>query len=122
MTATFHFLGGSGNNKSSKGISNFTSVREEAYKTTITFNSGYDSIPNGTEVHWFIDGKDKGTGKKYTVEKATDDYTVQTKLIDKGGNVIAESEIETVKIKSSFFAKLIAFFKQLFRRLPVIEQ
>ena len=122
LTATFHFLGGLGNSKSSKGISNYTSVREEAYKTTITFNSGYDSIPSGTVVHWFIDGKDRGTGKKYTVEKATDDYTVQTKLIDNESNVLAESEIETVKIKSSFFAKLIAFFRQLFNKLPVIEQ
>ena len=45
-----------------------------------------------------------------------------TTQIDKDGNILAESEIETVKIKSGFFDKLIAFFKQLFRALTIIEQ
>ena len=103
-------------------IKNFIKSRSEAYKTTMIFSSLTMYAPTESVVHWYIDGKDKGTGETYTVEKATGDYTVQAKLIDRFGDIIAESEIETVKIKSSFFAKLIAFFKQLFRRLPVIEQ
>ena len=110
------------NRGSSISINNFISTRTESYKTTITFTADVSNIPTGATIHWFINGNDKGTGETYTYEKATGDYTVQTKLIASDGSVIAESGVETVIINSGFFARLIAFFKNLFHRLPVIVQ
>ena len=110
------------NAPSSISIKNFTTSRFESYKTTITFTATYENKPTGATIHWFINGIEKGSGETYTVEKATSTYTVQTKLVAKDGRVIAESEVETVNINSGFFAKLIAFFKNLFGSLPVIKQ
>ncbi len=103
-------------------IRNFTSSRSESFKTTITFVAVSENVPTGAAVHWFINGVDCGTGNTYKVEKAAADYTVQTKLIGSNGSILAESEVETVKISHSFFAKLIAFFRTLFGTLPVKTQ
>ncbi len=103
-------------------IQNYTPTRTEAYKTTMTFTAETADMPSDASVHWFINGTDRGTGDKFTVEKATSDYTVQVKVLDKNGNVLSESETETVKINSGFFARLIAFFRSLFGLLPKVTQ
>ena len=59
--------------------------------------------------------------KQYTAEKATGNYTVQARYFI-GNEEICASEIETVKIDSGFFARIVAFFRQIFRRLPNITQ
>ena len=103
-------------------ISNFTPSRTEAYKTTITFSATATDAPEGASIHWFIDGKDSGEGESYTVKKAKKTFTVQVKLMDKDGEVLAESEVETVNVKTGFFARLIAFFKMIFFLLPKVTQ
>ena len=102
-------------------IKNFTATKSVDYKTTVTFAAIKSSAPAGATIHWFIDGRDVGAGETYTVEHAKADYTVQCKLMQ-GGTVLAESEVETVKVNAGFFARLIAFVRSLFRRLPVITQ
>ena len=110
------------NAPSAVSIKNYTPTRTEAYKTTMTFTAETVDMPSGASVHWFINGTDRGTGDKFTVEKATSDYTVQVKVLDKNGNVLSESETETVKINSGFFARLKAFFRGLFGLLPKVTQ
>ena len=102
-------------------IKNFTATKPVDYKATITFTAVTENGPDDATVHWFIDGKDVGTGKTYTKDKATSSYTVQCKLMQ-GSAVLAESETETVNVNTGFFAKLIAFFKGLFGLLPTITQ
>ena len=104
------------------GIKNYVANRTVDYKTTITFTAEISNMPEGTSIHWFINGEDKGTGDKFTIDKATSDFTVQIKLVDSDGTVLKESEIETVKVKTGLFDKIIAFFRGLFRRLPNITQ
>ena len=103
-------------------IKNYVATKSVDYKTTITFTAITTDAPEDAIIHWFIDGKDVGTGETYKKEKATADYTVQCKLIGNDGTVLAESEVETIKVSTGFFAKLIAFFKGLFGSLPVITQ
>ncbi|MBQ4244073.1 MAG: hypothetical protein II702_04070, partial [Clostridia bacterium] len=55
------------------------------------------------------------------VEKAGKDFTVQAKLVDAQGKEICESETQTVKVKTGFFAIIIAFFRQIFGRLPDVK-
>lgn len=102
-------------------LKGYTAKRSEPYKTTITFTAITENVPAGAAVHWFIDGKDVGTGETYKKEQATASYTVQCKLMQ-GNTVLAESEVENVQVNTGFFAKLIAFFKGLFGSLPVITQ
>ena len=104
-------------------IRNFRSERTEKYKTTITFAAKYDNmLPDNSSIHWFINGRDVGTGAEYTVKNATGDFTVQVKLIAQNGEILHESQIESVKIKTGFFDKLVAFFQGLFGSLPRVTQ
>lgn len=103
-------------------INNFKESRTEAYKATLTFSSTVTDAPEGSSVHWFVNGNDSGTGENYTVRRATKSYTIQAKLVDQSGNTLAESETETVNIKTGFFARLLAFFRMIFGLLPVMSQ
>ena len=103
-------------------IHNYTSSRTVDYRTTITFSA--DEIQNpvdGASVHWFIDGQDKGASDTYIVKEAKATFTVQAKYM-RGNTALAESETETVNVKTGFFAKLKAFFRALFGRLPKVVQ
>ncbi|MBR6702491.1 MAG: hypothetical protein IKI78_05065, partial [Clostridia bacterium] len=73
--------------------------------------------------HWYVDGRDvtPGGSLTYTVSNATESYSICAKLVA-DGKVIAESSSEQVNIKTGFFARFIAFFRQLFGRLPFINQ
>ena len=103
-------------------IHNYTSSRTVDYRTTITFLTPVVENPvEGAKIHWFIDGQDKGATDTCTVKEAKKDFTVQAKYM-KDGKVLAESEIETVKVNAGFFARLKAFFRALFKKLPVIVQ
>lgn len=99
-------------------IRNYTQNKTVDYRTTLTF--GVDPVQNpvsGAQVHWFIDGQDQSTGDSFTVSEAKNTYTVQAKYI-KDGSVLAESQTEKVTVKAGFFARLKAFFRALFGRLP----
>ncbi len=87
------------------------------YKEEQTFTVDTSDLPEGAEVHWFVNGEDVGTGESYTVEDPTDDYTVQAKVIDKDGNTIAESEEQKVEVKNGFFDRLKAFFAELIEKI-----
>ena len=103
-------------------IHNYTSSRTVDYRTTITFS--VDEIQNpvdGASVHWFINGQDKGASDTYTEKEAKQKFTVQAKYM-KGNTVLAESETETVNVNAGFFARLKAFFRALFKKLPVVVQ
>ncbi|MCR5522298.1 MAG: leucine-rich repeat protein [Clostridia bacterium] len=102
-------------------INNFTASKPVNYKATVTFTAS-DSIPEGSTVLWYVNGKYEAQGNTYTNKEATDDYTVQVKVIDANGNVIGETEVETVRVNQNFLAKFIAFFLSLFGALQKIKQ
>ncbi|MDD6061750.1 MAG: leucine-rich repeat domain-containing protein, partial [Oscillospiraceae bacterium] len=102
-------------------IRNFAENRTIDYRTTLTFNATVEYGVDGAEIHWFVDGKDMGTGDTYTMKEAKKNFIVQAKYM-KDGKVLAESETETVTVKTGFFDKLKAFFRALFRKLPVVVQ
>ncbi|MBR6004638.1 MAG: hypothetical protein IK063_00240, partial [Clostridia bacterium] len=87
------------------------------YKEDQTFTVDTKDLPEGAEVHWFVNGEDVGTGSSYTVKDQTSDYTVQAKVIDKDGNVLTETEEQTVKVKNGFFDRLIAFLAELIEKI-----
>ena len=102
-------------------IRNYTAEKKVDYRATITFTADVRNPVSGAEVQWFVDGKSVGTGAQYTVREATKNVNVQAKYMQ-GTKTLAESEIETVKVASGFFARLKAFFRALFGRLPVVVQ
>ena len=106
------------NNPPAVAIHSFTANKTIDYRTTITFSC--DPVQNpvsGASVHWFINNQDKGASDTYTEKEAKANFTVQAKYI-KDGKILAESETEMVNVKTGFFARLKAFFRALFGRLP----
>ena len=102
-------------------IRNFSANKTVDYRATVTFTSDVTNGVSGGAVHWFINGQDKGTGDTYTEKEAKASYTVQAKYM-KDGKVLAESDTETVNVKTGFFARLKAFFRALFGSLPKVAQ
>ncbi|MBQ7546366.1 MAG: leucine-rich repeat domain-containing protein, partial [Clostridia bacterium] len=80
-------------------IRSYTQSKTVDYRTTITFSAEVTNPVSGAAVHWFINGQDKGAADTYTEKEAKATYTVQTKYI-KDGKVLAESETETVNVKT----------------------
>ncbi len=104
------------------GINNYVNSRTVDYKATITFTAITKDMPDNATIYWYIDGEKAGEGERFTVDKATDAFSVQAKVIDVSGKIISSSETELIKVKTDFFSKIIAFFRMLFGKLPIIEQ
>ncbi|MBR4765771.1 MAG: hypothetical protein IK085_03280, partial [Clostridia bacterium] len=87
-----------------------------------TFTAITKDMPDNATVYWYIDGEKAGEGERITIEKTTEAFTVQAKAVDASGKILSSSETELIKVKTDLFSKLIAFFRMLFGKLPVIEQ
>ncbi|MBR3439708.1 MAG: Ig-like domain repeat protein, partial [Clostridia bacterium] len=98
-------------------IENYEENSETGYKEDKTFTIKADDLPDGAEIHWFVNGEDVGTGESYTVEDPTDDYTVQAKVIDKDGNTLDTTKVQSVKVRNGFFDRLKAFFAELIEKI-----
>ncbi len=102
-------------------IKHYKETTKIAYRTTITFTAEMESVPDGAVIQWFKDGVLIGTGEKCTIKEVKNSFDIQVKIVQ-NGQIIAESKTESVEVNNGFFARLIAFFKGLFGKLPVIEQ
>ena len=85
------------------------------YKENQTFTADVTDLPKGSEVHWFVNGEDAGTGGEYKVVGPKDDYTVQAKVIDKDGNILSESAEQNITVKHGFLDKVLFFFAYLIK-------
>ncbi len=103
-------------------IKNYVSTKSVSWRATLKLDAVVENAPDGAEVHWFYNGEDKLSGVPCYISNCRNTFTIQAKLISKDGEVLAESDVETVTATGGFFAKLIAFFKGLFGLLPIIEQ
>ncbi|MCQ2481811.1 MAG: InlB B-repeat-containing protein, partial [Clostridia bacterium] len=105
-------------------IFGYLPTRVESYRTTMVFRPYVTNAPDEYEIHWLVNGKDMGKGNSsgaYTVTEARETYDIKAVLLI-NNQIVAQSETETVKIKSTFIDKIRAFFRGLFGRLPVKTQ
>ena len=105
-------------------IQNFTaSSKAYDYRSTITFKATVEKPLSGGQIHWFVDGKDVGTGDSYTAENVKQGFSLQAKYYADSKEIPeAATEVEKVNVNTGFFAKLKAFFRGLFGRLPKVVQ
>ena len=78
-----------------------------------TFTADTEGVPEGGKVQWYLNGEKAGEGKTFKVENPEDDYTLQSKIVDKDGSTVAESETVKVTVKHGFFDKLKAWLTDL---------
>ena len=98
-------------------IKGFTENKYVDYRTTITFKAEVADKPAVGEIRWYINGVYSGSGEKYTMTEVKANFTVQAKF-ETSKEILSMTEIETVNVNTGFFAKLVAFFKGLFGKLP----
>ena len=98
-------------------IKDFKEQSEIGYREDVAYTADATDLPEGAEIHWFVNGEDVGAGESYTAEDPTDDYTIQAKVIDKDGNVVEESPTAKVKVRNGFFDRLKAFFAELIEKI-----
>ena len=89
------------------------------FKETVTFTTDTSALPEGAKLCWYVNGEAVTAEKSVTVEAPKDDYTVQVKAFATDGTLYAESDVLTVKVDHSFWAKLVYFFNLAFG--PVID-
>lgn len=81
-------------------------------------NKHYDfeaaNLPEGAELHVFVNGEDKGETTYVYVNDPTEDYVIEARAIDKDGGVIASSGEIKVTVKNGAFDKALAFVKNIF--------
>ena len=109
-------------NNPSVDIRNFAYTCTVDYRTTITFTAITIDLPKGATIVWYLNGQITGEGEKLTVKEVRESFNIQAKIVDKNSDILNSSETELVKVKTDFFSKIIAFFRMLFRKLPVVEQ
>ena len=98
-------------------LENYEENSETGYKEDKTFTAKADDLPEGAEIHWYVNGEDVATGESYTVEDPTDDYNIYAEVIDKDGNTLDTTKIQSVKVRNGFFDRLKAFFSELIEKI-----
>lgn len=87
------------------------------YKEDKTFTAKVKNLPEGAEIHWFVNGEDVGTGESYTVEDPTDDYNIYAAAVDADGNTLDETQVQAVKVRNGFLDRLKWFFSDFWNNI-----
>ncbi len=85
------------------------------YKETKSFEFETENLPRDAAVHVFCNGEDMGETTYYSVYSPTEDYTVEAKVLDPDGKVLAASGEIKVTVKNGFFDRLSFSIKKGFR-------
>ena len=85
-----------------------------AYKESKTYEFETANLPENATVHVYCNGEDRGEGTYITVEKPTEDFTVEAKILDADGEEIAASGEVKVTVQNTFTDKLKDFFHNTF--------
>ena len=100
------------------------------YRTKTTIVVSADNLPDDCSIVVSSGGTTVAKGKdsvKYYVGEIDSSITFLVRVVDKSGNTVTDSNGKPaaaefkVNVNSSFFARLIAFFKFLFKALPEKE-
>lgn len=82
----------------------------------------------GTKIFWYVDGEKQGEGETFSISFNSGMKTVTVKIVDENGNPLKDengneiSDEEKVSVNSSFWQKIVSFFKNLFRMNRTVTQ
>ncbi len=83
------------------------------YKAQITFHALTENT-DGTELIWYVDGKEYARGETCVVKAPTASYNICLKAV-RNGKEICTSESEKVNVRNGFFDIILSFFGRLFK-------
>ena len=107
-------------------IQNNTGAKTINYGETLYLTAVAENKPVNAMICWYVDGQAQSAGEKFSY-KGEKNAVIEAKLVLNGEvmkYVSGEemSDTETVTVKSGFFQKLIAFFKNLFGISRIVVQ
>lgn len=103
-------------------IKNNPGTRKVDYKGSIIL-CAQDALPAGMHYEWYVDGIKTSEDMTLTLKKLTADCKVELKAVDTNGNQVGVADTETIDVKTTIFARLIAFLRGVLGiRQQVIEQ
>lgn len=101
-------------------IQNNPSSKTVKYGDGIKLTAKYADLPTGSQIKWYVNSAEKATGESFTYDNVTSDATITVKIVGASGNVLKNSDgnevsdTETIKVNSSFWQKIVSFFKNIF--------
>lgn len=78
------------------------------------------ALPEGTKICWYVDGNKAAEGETFEIKFNSGTKTVTVKITDSKDNALKDangkeiSDSQNVKVDSSFWQKIVSFFKNLF--------
>ena len=93
-------------------VTNSESEVTTGYKETGYFEFEATDLPEGAAVHVYLNGEDRGAETYIYVNDPTEDYTVEAKILDQSGSVIASSGEIQVHVRNGIWDRVEAFLKQ----------
>ncbi len=98
-------------------IKNYRATFSAKYKSTLIFHTE-EEAPAGYKIVW--SNGQEGSECKFTATQS--EYKISAKLVNAvTGETVQTTDEVTITVNTGFFARLIAFFRTLFRSLPVYE-
>lgn len=106
--------------KATVKIKNNSGSKTIKYGETLRLTAITTNMPADAKIYWYVDGVKKGEGETFNVSISNGSVEVTVKVVDANGNAIINangieiSDSEKVSVNSSFWQKIVSFFKNLF--------
>ena len=101
-------------------IKKYQSTLSVPYNSKVILHTNIDEAPAGYKIRW----SNGAEGNTCTIGKASEkQYRISASLVKETGSkdVIATTSEEVVNVSTNIFARIVAFVRGLFGRLPVFE-
>lgn len=98
------------------------------YGETLRLTAITTDMPANAKIYWYVDGVKKGEGETFNVSLSSGSVEITVKVVDANGNVLVNtngnevSDSQKVSVNSSFWQKIVSFFKNLFGMNRTIVQ
>lgn len=106
--------------KSTVKIKNNPGTKTIKYGETLRLTAITTDMPANAKIYWYVDGVKKGEGETFEVSLSKGSVEVTVKVVDSNGKVLVNtngnevSDSQKVSVNSSFWQKIVSFFKNLF--------
>ncbi len=86
------------------------------------------ALPEGTKICWYVDGVKAAEGETFDISFNSGTKSVTVKITDSSDNALKDangneiSDSQKVSVNSSFWQKIVSFFKNLFRMNRTVIQ
>lgn len=114
--------------KTTVKIKNNPGTKTIKYGEILRLTAITTDMPANAKIYWYVDGVKKGEGTTFEVSPSSGSVEITVKVVDVNGNVLVNtngnevSDSQKVSVNSSFWQKIVSFFKNLFRMNRTVVQ